>query len=72
MFAYEPPLNPPCNEWIEYQLPALCEERVKDVCKDILYRGQNTNYQRIYDAIYELVEADIEEEREEDEISAYY
>lgn len=68
MFAYEPPLSPPCNEWLEYILPERCKMRIEDVCKDILKRGENTNYQDIYTAIYELVEADIETETAE----AYY
>lgn len=62
MFAYEPPLDPPCNEWAEYTLPELCRQYIKDVCADILKRGEKTNYQAIYDAIYELVAVDIEEE----------
>jgi hypothetical protein len=62
MFAYELPLNPPCNEWVEYILPERCKNRVEEICQDILRKGENTKYNIIYDAIYELVEADIEDE----------
>lgn len=62
MFAYELPLDPPCDEWKEYILPERCKDRIEDICKDILKRGERTNFQAIYDAIYELVEADIEYE----------
>lgn len=72
MFAYEPPLDPPCDEWLHYKLPLLCQERIREVCKDILYRGEGTHYQRIYAAIYELVEEDVEKETIEDEINSYY
>jgi hypothetical protein len=71
MFPYELPLSPPCDEWEDYMLPLLCEQRMKDVCKDILYREAHTTYQKIYDALYELVQEDIEEEKIQGEISAY-
>jgi len=60
MFAIEPSLNPPCDEWIDYELPQLCQHKIAEVCHDILERGENTIYAAIYDAIYELVEAQIE------------
>ncbi len=62
MFAYELSLDPPCNEWEEYQLPQLCQWRIAEVCQDILKRGEKSRYQAIYDIIYELVREDIEEE----------
>ena len=62
MFAYELPINPPCDVWEEYQLPELCKSRIQDLCHDILKRGDRTNFHKIYDAIYELVQADIEDE----------
>lgn len=61
MFAYEPPLDPPCNEWKEYRLPELCKRRIIDICQDILKRGEKTIHDDIYTAIYELVEADVED-----------
>lgn len=63
MFAYELPLNPPCDEWQDYILPDLCKSRIKQICEDILNRGERTIYNQIYDAIYELIEADIEQEK---------
>lgn len=48
--------EPPYDTWREYTLPLLCRERIEEVCKDILKRGENTRYAKIYDAIVELVE----------------
>lgn len=62
MFAYEPPLEPPCDHWKEYELPMRCRQRMHEVCMDIIRKHKGTHYQNIYDAIYELVEADIEAE----------
>jgi len=62
MFAYEPPLDPPCDEWEEYILPERCKDRIKEICESILAKGENTYYARIYDALYELVQDDIEQE----------
>lgn len=64
MFAYEPPLNPPCDEWKEYTLPILCQNRLQKVCWDILRKRENSKYHDIYAAVYELIEADIEVEQE--------
>lgn len=65
MLAYEPPLNPPCHEWEQYILPALCKERIHDICSDIIRKGEKTVYQDIYDAIYEIVESYIQTEKYE-------
>lgn len=65
MFAYEIPLNPPCNEWLEYKLPELCKNRIEEICHDILKKGERTQFSEIYDAIYERVESDIESEQME-------
>jgi len=62
MFAYELPLEPPCNEWEEYRLPNLCKQRIEAICHDILKRGENTRYGDVYDAIYQVVQENIEEE----------
>lgn len=71
MFAYEPPLNPPCNEWLDYKLPLLCQERMRTICEDILCRGERTHYQKIYDSLYELIQEEIESEKMEWEVSSY-
>lgn len=62
MFAYEPPLDPLCDEWEEYRCPELCKSRIEDICQDILKRGETTRFNKIYDALYELVKEDIEDE----------
>lgn len=56
------PIEPPCDEWNEYTLPLMCRNRIIEICKDILKRADKTKFSEIYDAIYELVEADIETE----------
>jgi hypothetical protein len=71
MFAYELPLSPPCDVWKEYELPKHCEMRIQGVCIDILMQGEKTIYQDAYDAIYQLVEASLEDERIEMEMQAY-
>lgn len=72
MFAYEPPLEPSCDEWREYVCPELCKSRIKDICQDILRVGSKTRWDAIYDAIYELVQADIEEEHLEKNLGEEY
>jgi len=66
MFAYELPLEPYCDEWKEYTCPELCKSRIESVCNDILKRGENTRYNNIYGAIYELVQAEIESEYQDE------
>lgn len=63
MFAYELPLDPPCNEWTEYILPKKCKIRIEDVCQDILKKGDKTQYSIVYDIIYELIEDEIAKEQ---------
>jgi hypothetical protein len=60
MFSYQ--LEPSCDEWREYHCPELCKSRIKEICQDILKRGDETYYAGIYEAIYELVQADVESE----------
>jgi len=61
MFAISAQEEPYVDEYKEYTLPLLCENKIYEVCKDIILKGNKTNYQAIYDAMYELVEADIEQ-----------
>lgn len=60
MFSIQ--MEPYVDEYREYKLPLLCQNKIFEVCKDILKRGSETQYKEIYDAIYELVEAEIESE----------
>lgn len=41
------------------------EERMQEVCADILKKGSDTSFQEIYDSIYELAEEDIDNQRAE-------
>jgi len=61
MFAYEPPLDPPCDYFKEYAIP----ERIQEICEDILKYGSSTSYQNIYDYLYETAEDDLLYEREQ-------
>jgi len=62
MRPYEIPQEPSCDEWKEHELPKRCVEMIDDVCADIMRKGEKTKYQAIYNAIYEIVEAEIEYE----------
>lgn len=54
--------DPPCDDWREYTLPSLCENRIVDICKEIIAKGEDTRYQNIYDCIYELILPSVEED----------
>lgn len=49
----------------DYLYEGVIQERIEEVCEDILKKGTSSNYNEIYDAIYELVESDLIEERED-------
>ena len=56
------PDSPTVDKWTEIRLPYLCKSKIEEVCQDILKRGSGTNYDKIYEALYELVEEEIEQE----------
>jgi hypothetical protein len=60
MFAYEPPLEPPCNYWEEYEKPAFILDKINEICADIVKFGEKTRYQNFLDVLYEQVEENIE------------
>jgi hypothetical protein len=66
MLPYDFSFSPYYDEWKDYTLPKLCKERLAEVCKDIMSKGENSRFEYIYAAIYELVEADLETEKMED------
>lgn len=55
MFNYELPLEPSCDEILEYRVPEL----IREICLDILERGSSTSYQKIYDFIFEEAQEEI-------------
>lgn len=63
MCAYELSLDPICDYWLDQELPSLCKAQMKKICEDILKNGDQTRYQTIYDAIYEIVQSKIENEQ---------
>lgn len=62
MLSYDDRLEPYCNEWEEYILPGMCKGRIEEVCANIMKKGDKTIFRRIYDAMYEIVQDDIEKE----------
>jgi hypothetical protein len=58
----EPDLNPPCDEFEDYEMPILCESKIRAICADIVNKGDRTKYQDIYDAIYEVIEPHVRDE----------
>lgn len=56
MFAYEPPIDPPCDYWEEYGKPDFIKQKINEICKSILEKGDKTPFQEIFDYIYENVE----------------
>lgn len=60
MFAYEPPLNPPCDAWEEYEKPAFIMDTIKDICENIFRRGEKSDFSDVFDLLYEHIEDNIE------------
>lgn len=60
MFAYEPPLEPPCDQWNEYQKPLFIKKKIEEVCEDIFCRLDKTNFEEIYDLLHEYIEDNID------------
>ena len=54
--------NPSFEEWKENILPERCRFVMEMVCLDIIKHGENTYHKGIYAAIYEMIEADIEDQ----------
>lgn len=60
MFAYEPPLEPPCNVWEEYEKPAFIMGKMREICEKISQKGENCGFPAIFDLIYEHIDDNIE------------
>lgn len=60
MFAYEPPLDPPCNYWEEYEKPAFIEGKIIEICENIAKKGTKTSFTDVFDFLYEHIEENIE------------
>lgn len=58
---HEPPVDPPVDEWFDYHLPAFIENKIMDICENILKKGENTTYYKIFDLIYEHIQDHIED-----------
>lgn len=54
--------DPPFDAWNKYIKPHLIEARLQNVFIDIIKKGEKTRFSKIYDSIYELIEADVEYE----------
>ena len=57
-------LNPPADVWEDYQKEIRMDEAIRYAAENILLKGSKTVYQEIYDAIYEILEPEVEEEHE--------
>lgn len=60
MFAYELPLDPPCNFWEEYEKPTFIKNMIQEICDNILKKGEKTQFIQIFDLIYEHLDENIE------------
>lgn len=57
-------IQPPTDRW-ESVKEKMIEEQIHIICKDILKKRNTTEHQDIYDALYEIVEGNIEVEHAE-------
>lgn len=60
MFVYEPPLEPPCNYWEEYQKPAFITGKIHEICQSIANKGEKSSFVEIFDLLYEHIEDNID------------
>ncbi len=66
MFAYELPLDPPCDKWEEYEKPMLIKNLIKEICGNIVKKGEDSRYADIYDNLYVYIEDNLEKFLHED------
>lgn len=53
----------------ELALSKKIDERIKEICEEIQQKGVETEYQDVYDILFEMVESIFFEENEQDEES---
>lgn len=53
-------INPPVDVWEEYEKPALITETILEFAKDVLKKGEHTEYNELYDYLYECIEENIQ------------
>lgn len=54
--------EPQFDTWSDHVKPLLIEARLNTIFCDIIKKGEKTRFQKFYDAIYEIVEAEVEYE----------
>ena len=72
MFAYEPPLNPPCNKWEEYECPKFIDNFIENIVHDIELKGQRTKYKDLYDVLYMHIYENIDKYYPEERDNLFY
>ena len=60
MFAYELPLDPPCNDWEDDQKPRFINFVIEEMCRNILDKGRTGSFPDAFDYLYEYIEDNIE------------
>ena len=55
-------LEPPADHWKDHLKPMYMEDAIRYAAENIAIKGSKTCYQEIYDAIYEILEPNVEEE----------
>jgi hypothetical protein len=53
-------IDPPCNEWKDYQKPMLIQQVILDFARDVMKKGDNTNYPELFQMLEEFIEDRIE------------
>lgn len=60
MFAYEPPIDPPCNYWEEYGKKLFIENKIREICAKVASKGENCEFSDIFNFLFEHIEDNIE------------
>jgi hypothetical protein len=58
-YAYEY-AEPPFDEWEDKEKEIFIFEKVKEVCENIVKRGDKSNYPEAFDGLYLYIEQNIE------------
>lgn len=56
----EPRLEPEVNEWKEYRMPEMINDKIFEICEDISNRGSDTRFTRMFYLLYEHIEDNLE------------
>jgi hypothetical protein len=65
MFSYGLPTDPPCDEWEEYGKPTFINDKIYEICSNILRKKDKSDFSDIKDLIYTYIQEHLEEFLEE-------